>query len=298
VRILLITAFVTVLIGGLCVGGGLYALNENTLDGSGTILTEGRPVTGSRAIDMEGGHYRVVVTQGSEETLTITSDDNIVDELTTEMDGDVLEIAWGDGGAFNAWRVEPTEDILLELTVTDLDRVNLSGSAELEADRLDGETFMVEIAGSGDVTLRDLRVDTLTVAIDGSGELVADGEADNQEIEIDGSGRVRAGELLGRAVRVDISSSGDVTVSAAETLDVEISGSGTVEYYGDPEITDNITGSGNLLPLGAPATTESSATPAASPAATPQPASTPRVTVSGVGTPRAARLATATATPD
>ncbi len=89
-RILVISAIVTVVLGGLCAGGAVYALNENTLEGSGTIVTEERPVADIRAIDMEGGHYHVVVTQGAAETLSVTSDDNIVSELMTEMDGDVL----------------------------------------------------------------------------------------------------------------------------------------------------------------------------------------------------------------
>lgn len=298
-RILFITAFVTVLIGGLCVAGGIYAYNENTLKGSGTIVTEDRPISGVRAIDMEGGHYRVVVTQGSEETLTVTSDDNLVAELTTEVDGDVLEISWGDGDAFGAWRVEPTEEVLLELTVTGLDAIDLSGSSELTADRLSGDGLLVEIAGSGDVGLTALAVDSLIIDIDGSGDVEADGAATSQEIEVDGSGRVRTGALATGSTRVDVSGSGDVTVRAAQTLDVAISGSGTVEYFGNPTITQDISGSGDLIPLGDdPATTTDTATPVASPEATPRAAATPRASVSGAGTPRAARPATATATPD
>lgn len=297
-RILFITAAVTVLIGGLCVAGGIYAYNENTLKGSGAIETEDRPVAGIREVDMEGGYYRVVVTQGTTESLSVTSDDNILAELTTEMAGDVLEISWGDGDGFGVWRVEPTEEVLLELTVTDLQSIDISGSSDLEADRLRGDSLVVDISGSGDVTLRELDVLSAIFAIDGSGDIEADGEAPTQEIDIDGSGRVRAGDLASESVSVDIAGSGDVTVRAAETLDVAIDGSGDVQYYGNPVRTEDISGSGNVIRLDAESAADDTATPAASPAATPQAASTPRVTVPGAGTPRAARQPTATVEAD
>jgi hypothetical protein len=288
VRIVLITALITVVLGGACAGVAIFALDQNKIDGSGTIITENREVANVRAIDMEGGNYRVVVTRGPQESLSITSDDNIVDELTTEIDGETLEISWGDGNGISAWRVNPTEDVLVELTLPELVDIDMSGSSDIEAAGVTGDALSVSIAGSGDVTLINLDVDTLTVDIEGSGDIDADGTAANQEIDIDGSGRIRADNLAGRTARVDVSGSGDVTLNVSETLDVEINGSGTVEYYGDPQINKDISGSGDLIPLGdAPEGGEPEATPAATPRAT------PRVTATGssagAGTPRAAR---------
>lgn len=291
-RIVLITALITVVLGGACAGVAIYALDQNKIEGSGTIITEDRDVANVRAIDMEGGNYRVVVTRGSQESLSITSDDNIVDELTTEIDGETLEIFWGDGNGISAWRVDPTEDVLIELTLPELVSIDMSGSSNIEATGVTGDALSVSIAGSGDVTLIDLAVDTLSIDIEGSGDIDADGTATNQQIDIDGSGRIHAETLAGRTARVDVSGSGDITLNVSDTLDVEINGSGTVEYFGDPQVTEDISGSGDLVPLGdAPTGDEPEASPAATPAATPR--ATPRVTATGssagAGTPRAAR---------
>ena len=70
VRIVLITALITVVLGGACAGVVIYALDQNKIDGSGTIITEDREVANVRAIDMEGGNYRVIVTRGSQESLS------------------------------------------------------------------------------------------------------------------------------------------------------------------------------------------------------------------------------------
>lgn len=282
-RIVLITALITVVLGGACAGMAIYALDQNKIEGSGTIVTEDREVATVRAIDMEGGNYRVVVNRGPVESLSITSDDNIVDELTTEVDGETLKIFWGDGNVFSAWRVDPTEDVLVELILPELVGIDMSGASDIEATGVAGEALSVSITGSGDVTLIDLDVDTLTVDIEGSGDIEADGTASNQEIDIDGSGRIHADNLAGRTARVSVSGSGDATLNVSEALDVEIDGSGTVEYYGDPEVNSDISGSGDLVPLGStPAGGEDGATPAATPRATP-------LATPGPGTPRAAR---------
>ncbi len=287
-RIVLITALITVVLGGVCAGVAIYALDQNKIDGSGTIITEDREVANVRAIDMEGGNYRVIFSQGPQESLSITSDDNIVEELTTEIDGETLEIFWGDGNGISAWRVNPTEDVLIELTLPELVDIEMSGSSDIEAAGVSGDALSVSISGSGDVTLMDLDVDTLSIDIEGSGDIDADGTATNQEIDIDGSGRIRADNLVGRTARVDVSGSGDATLNVSDSLEVEINGSGTIEYYGDPQITEDISGSGDLIRISdAPASNDSEATPAA----TPQVA-TPRVTATGAtaaaGTPRAA----------
>ncbi len=295
-RIVLITALITVVLGGACAGVAIFALDQNKIDGSGTIITEDRAVANVRSIDMEGGNYRVVVTRGSQESLSITSDDNIVEELTTEIDGEKLKIFWGDGNGISAWRVNPTEDVLVELTLPELVNIDMSGSSDIEATGVTGDALSVSIAGSGDVTLINLDVDTLTLDIEGSGDIDADGTATNQEIDIDGSGRIHADNLAGRTARVDVSGSGDVTLNISDTLDVEINGSGTVEYYGDPVINQDISGSGDLIRIG---DTPEGSEPAATPAATPR--ATPRVTATGssagAGTPRAARPS-ATPTPE
>lgn len=283
-RILLLTAFITVLLGGVCLGLGYIGFERNTVEGSGRIVTEDRSVGDVREVDLSGGNFHLVISQaaaGAEPSLKITSDDNIVEKIKTEMDGGQLEIRYDRDGIRGAWRVEPTQDILIELSVTDLSRIEVSGSGDVEADQISGKNLALDLNGSADVVLTNLDVDTLSVDVNGSADLDVDGRADTQEIEISGSGKYRAGELVSRTATIDISGSGRATVNASDSLDVDISGSGRVEYYGVPKITQDISGSGELRQLEPAQTAPTEATPAATPSAatpvaTPRPSASPR----------------------
>jgi hypothetical protein len=186
--------------------------------GSGTVATEMRDVAGFDEIVVFGsGTVDISVT--ATESLTIEAEDNILPLLTTNVSGSRLEL--GSREAFSA-----TREIVYTITVIDLTRVEINGSADVTAVGLDTEAFRVEINGSGDIQ--------------------PEGTASRVEVAINGSGNYDGVDLATPDASVRISGSGSVVVNATETLDVEISGSGDVEYLGDPELTESVTGSGDV----------------------------------------------------
>lgn len=301
VRTVLITAIITAVLGGACVAVLLVGWDRSKIEGSGTVVTEDRAVSGITGLRSEGGDYRIVVTTGTEESLAITADDNIVEELTTEVDDGILEIHWGDRGDLASLLIFPTDPVLIELTVTQLSQIESAGSGEIVVDGISGDALAVEIEGSGGVTLSNLAVATLSADIEGSGDLAADGRADDLQLEIAGSGRILAQNLSARTGTVDVDGSGDIELQVADTLDVQIDGSGNVDYLGDPAITESISGSGRIRPVSGASSASDEATPAATPRSATPIAATPRLTITGTtggpGTPRAARPS-ATPTPD
>ena len=90
----------------------------------------------------------------------------------------------------------------------------------------------IQVSGSGDVWIDTLVVERVEVGIGGSGKVSLAGTATEQNIDVDGSGNYRAGNLQGESVDLTISGSGDAVVWATERFDGRISGSGSVKYYG------------------------------------------------------------------
>jgi hypothetical protein len=87
----------------------------------------------------------------------------------------------------------------------------------------------------------------LTVGISGSGDVRLAGRAEQQSWTVSGSGDVDARALAGRAARVNIHGSGDVSLGVVEQLDVQLSGSGDLSYAGRPQLRQSVTGSGEVL---------------------------------------------------
>jgi hypothetical protein len=197
------------------------SIDGDRIEGSGTIITESRSVSGFDAIEVFGSGDVVVEVTGTE-SLTITADDNIMPVLTSEVEGRALQLSIEPGNPLS-----PSQEIRYEVTVEELAAISIFGSADFDIAELDG-SFEIDIAGSGDVTLV--------------------GSGDELTVDIKGSGDVDASGFVTERASVDIAGSGNVVVNATDELDVSVSGSGDVEYLGSPTVRESITGTGSVTP--------------------------------------------------
>lgn len=217
------------LIGLLALGLAQLACSvpflNDTLIGSGNVITETRAVSGFDEIVLTGSGDAEIVF-GEAEGLVIEAEDNLVPLITSEVRGGQLIIGWKPNTD-----VSPTRPIRFTITLR-----------ELKA---------VEITGSADVTIPPQDAEQMTFTISGSGGITASGTVAALTARVFGSGTINAGDLEAQSADVEVPGSGTVTVWAIETLDATITGSGTVRYYGQPAtVRESVTGSGEVSSLG------------------------------------------------
>jgi hypothetical protein len=219
-----------------------------SIRGSGNVTTETRSVSDFNRVSLSG-FGKLILTQGEEESLTVTADDNIMPYIKTEVRGETLYL----GLNFPRFsRISPSQPIRFTLTVKNIAGLDISGSGSVEAGSIDTDQLKVDVSGSGDVRLDSLTTEKLKVDISGSGKvnLAGGGEVMEQDIVINGSGQYQAGKLRSQTVEVMVSGSSEATVWATDSLEVQIRGSGSVGYYGYPSIDSSSSGSGHLKSLG------------------------------------------------
>jgi hypothetical protein len=197
------------------------ACGITAINGSGRIVTEPRPVSGVSRVWL-GGSSRLIVEQTGTESLTVTTDDNLLPYIRTEVRGDTLEIGSRQPGTF----INPTDGIVFRLTVRNLNGLAVSGSGQVEAKGVESDELSVRISGSGDVR--------------------AQGASDELTLRISGSGSYRGEQLQAERATVRISGSGKARLAATEALDATVSGSGAVDYLGEPRVAQQISGSGSV----------------------------------------------------
>jgi len=212
--------------------------------GSGDLITETRQVSNFDSIELNGVG-EVIVTQGGSESLSIETDDNVMKHLKIVVENGTLKLGFEDG--FKS--ITPTR-LVFYVGVDDLAGLIVSGSGDIEVDKLESDRLDVTVSGSGDVRIAMLTTGDVRTEISGSGEVSLAGESSAQVVTISGSGKYLAGDLCSESVKMDVSGSGDATVCVTETLDANINGSGSVSYYGKPSINSSGSGSGTLNSLG------------------------------------------------
>jgi len=209
------------------------------------IQGEGPTVTRQLIVDDFDGftvsnNARVIIRQGNTRSVEVEGQQNIIDNLKTEVKNGHWKIG------FNK-NVRRHDRLTIRIIMPRLDEASISGSGSIEGSgAFSGlDELKVRISGSGDI---DLDVDAAAVhtSISGSGDIRLGGATANHEVRISGSGDVKAAELNARNCEVRISGSGDAAVHASESLEVGASGSGDVFYRGRPRVKAKVSGSGKV----------------------------------------------------
>ncbi len=226
--------------------------NPRLIRGSGNVIQEDRAVSGFDKIEISGVG-RIILTQGDDESLSIETDDNLMEYIKTEVKGDTLEIDFTDDIVLSRGGrsvLDPSAGFIFRISVIDLERISVSGAANIQAEKLKTDRFEINFSGAGDVNIEDLNADHLEIVVSGAGDVELAGRVESQEIRLSGVGRYQAFDLESQNASVVISGAGGANLWATESLSVTISGAGDVEYYGDPSVDPEISGLGRIQGLG------------------------------------------------
>src|SRR5437867_2120919 len=105
------------------------AMLRETVSGSGNPATEERDVGSVREVSLSG-IGNLTVREGDVPSLSVTADDNILPLLETETSGNKLTIRTKSG-----FSIRPSGPINYILTVPKLEKVSVSGSGNVKAER-------------------------------------------------------------------------------------------------------------------------------------------------------------------
>ncbi len=220
-------------------GGWSEGWSLTGLSGEGKKVTKELNVDDFDAVGLSIS-AQVFLTQGVTQSVRIEAQQNIIDNIRTEVEEGKWKIRFDQN-------VRRHEGITIWITVPTLTEASISGSGDII-----GETpftglsdFFTGVSGSGNI---DLNIEATNVesSISGSGDIRLSGKCQSLNVKISGAGDVTASELYTHVADVKISGSGDVSVNADEKLDVSISGSGDVHYSGNAKVSAKVSGSGDV----------------------------------------------------
>lgn len=211
------------------------------VNGNGDAARESVDVSG--VTDFENTtKIELSITGGAaEETGELTCDENLMEYIFADVDGDTLTLR-----VQNGIEIRPDAACRLEVAVGSVRTVRSSGSGVTSAS---GDLTDFELAfgsGSGALEVAGIASTDVDLGHTGSGSLVAAGTVGRVDIDADGSGDTDAVDLLATDAVVRNSGSGAVSLTASRDVEIHLSGSGPVDVYGEHSGTVSVddTGSG------------------------------------------------------
>ncbi len=210
----------------------------NCVQGSEKIVEEYRDVNQFNKIVLKGSS-NIFVSQGNETKVKVVTDDNIIEQVTTEVSGSTLIIS--SVGSICPSRFD------VYVTSPDYEGIMIKGSGDIVGETpIKTDLIALVIKGSGDIAM-EIESEKLKGEILGSGDISVKGKAEKTKFEIKGSGDFKLTDFTTKISDIEIYGSGNCRLNVKEDLSVKIYGSGDVYYTGKPQnVYVDIKGSGDV----------------------------------------------------
>lgn len=215
--------------------------------GNGTIVTEERVVDEFNKLKVSGS-FRVVLTAERTKEVSITTDENLMESIITEVKEGTLVIKMKKN-----YYLKPSNHkaIAVEVPLNALKELALSGSGSIRSEEaIKTDQLEVKMSGSGKIIV-GVAAGAVEAVLSGSGRIELNGSSAEFEANLSGSGSIRAKELKAEDGEFSISGSGRIEANVSNELEARVSGSGSVRYLGtsSTRVYSKVSGSGSVKEL-------------------------------------------------
>lgn len=194
--------------------------------------TQNRKAEPFHAIKVSTG-IDLYITQGSSEKITVEADEDIINELVTEIRDGVLKIYMEK--SFN-WKWNRERKVFV--TFKDLDLLVASSGSDVESSGLlQVKNLKIDTSSGSDIEL-EIDADQLYVSTSSGSDATLKGLTNYLEASSSSGSDLDAGELKAKVCEVSASSGSDAIVSVSERIKASASSGADVCYHGDPSSKD------------------------------------------------------------
>lgn len=201
----------------------LLGCGKEEIVGTEKMVSQSRSVSSFSSINISG-FYKVNVSVGSPQAVTINANGNLLPYIETTVSSKELSVE-----AKKGYLLRPSGMPTITIVTPDIGKVELHGNNELELNGLAKGDFDLELFGSNQVT--------------------GQGTVNTLKIALSGQGIIDTSKLIANDVEINSNGSARISVYAKNNLKVNISGFATVNYSGDPKINQVINGSGKITKM-------------------------------------------------
>ena len=212
----------------------IAAIGINTTFAGNSDKTEVRKVNSFNAIKVSTG-IDLYITMGETEKVKIVADDDIIDEIITEVKDGTLRIYMKDNNWFN-WGRNKTRKAYV--TVKELVAISASSGSDVRSENtLEGESLKVKASSGSDVEI-DIFYKNFSLDTSSGSDAKISGKVKTFKAEASSGSDIKAQELESTICKVRASSGSDITVKVSGELYAKASSGADIRYYGNPDIRD------------------------------------------------------------
>jgi len=209
------------------------------IQGNGNVVTEDRNISSDfTAIKVSQG-IQVYLTQGTDVDVSVEADENIMDLLVTEVEGDVLKIY------FDKNVNRATKNVYL--TVVNINSIKTSSGAHVKGKNTIKTTSITLKSSSGSGLNLDLIADNVDCDTSSGANMKLSGTTQTFDGDASSGSHIKANDLKSEISKSDVSSGASIRVYASEKITASASSGGSIDFYGNPKTVSKSKSSGGSI---------------------------------------------------
>lgn len=199
--------------------------------------TETRTVNSFNAIDVSAG-IDLYLKMGATEEVKVVADDDVIDEIVTEVKNGTLHIYMKKGNLFNFFNFGSTTSRKVYVTATQINRVHASSGSDVQSENtLRGDALEVRSSSGSDVVL-DVVYKEISLDASSGSDIKMSGKAKTVRASASSGSDINARNLEAVICHVNASSGSDVAVHASDEIYASASSGSDISYSGNPSVKD------------------------------------------------------------
>lgn len=190
-------------------GFGRFSLGEmlfSRVAGSGVKKSEMRDAANFTSVKASGAIAVEIFTQ-NDFSVEVEADDNLLEFIKTEIDGNTLEI-------YTKGNISRRNPVIVKIGMPAVEGVNVSGASK--------------------AIVRDVRGEELSLRANGASKIIVSGEVRDLSAGINGASRIEARELTTENSEIKANGASSATVSVTNNLQAKANGASRINYIGEP----------------------------------------------------------------
>ena len=196
--------------------------------------TQTRNVSGFNAIDVSTG-IDLYITMGNTEEVKIVADEDIINDIKTEVKNGTLHIYMKRNNWFN-WGGNKSRKAYV--TVKELVELRASSGSDVQSENtLQGESLEISASSGSDVKL-DVHYKNLSLDTSSGSDAELSGKTKYLRLSASSGSDIDASDLEAVNCKASASSGSDISLTVTEELEADASSGADITYHGNPKIRD------------------------------------------------------------
>lgn len=202
-----------------------FVATTQNVKGNKNVVKEERSIPSFSELNV-GGAFNVYFTHADDISLMIEADENLMENIKTEVNDGELRIT--------SKNIKNAKALNIYLSGPEIENLNVSGAATFESmNTITVDELAIRASGASEIEMQ-LDVDQLKTKASGAASVKLSGNAFYHEIDASGASDVKAYDLVTSTTHAEAGGAAHVRINATKEVTSSKSGAGSISVTGNP----------------------------------------------------------------